>query len=143
MKKSKIKRSLKKKINPGKSNKLIYAVVAGLAVVFVVFIILMLSGDPSTENKQDLISGTLSYISKVDGVVDLKIFPAENKVIIIHDGLKKKTDFEKIAKFAGIRLSNKIEDEEVTLLVAKKSETNIKYSIILKNRDIIKEERFE
>lgn len=136
------KKKLRKKINPEKSNKMIYAVAAGLALLIVIFLIFLISGE-SVVDKNELMTNSLEYVNKIGGVKELKLFPEESKVIIIYDPFVKKKDFAKIARYAGLRLSNKWGEEPLTMLLCEEQESNPVYSVVLKDGRIVDEKRLK
>ena len=69
-----LKMTIKKKINPQKSNKLIYAVVAGLAMVLIVFFALTLRSGGGNKLPAD----TLAYLKNTEGLIEVRIGDAEN-----------------------------------------------------------------
>ena len=103
----KIKKKFKKKVNPEKSNKMIIAVIVGLVIFFTVLFFIT-TGKKVPTDKKELISNTLSYLKKSGGILDTVIFPDENKVIIVYNSYMKEIDYHRVARFAGLKLSNKI-----------------------------------
>lgn len=137
----KIKKKYKKKINPEQSNKMIYAVVAGLVILIIVFLIFTLSGE-KVMDKNQLMTETLKYLKTTEGISELKILSEENKIIIVYDQYikkNKKMDFQKIARYAGLKLSNKLENEELTILLCEDKEEKKVYSVVLNNGRIVSE----
>ncbi len=133
------KKRILQKINPEKSNKMIYAVGIGLVIIFTVFFILISRGtDP--ENKKELLSGVLRYLTKTQGIIDLVILPEKNNVQIRYDGLDRK-DFFKITTYAGIKLSLELKGEKIKVELFRDNEKRPVYTIFLKNGTILKEER--
>lgn len=134
----KIKKKFKKKINPEKSNKMIYAVVGGLIIFFTVLVILMTSSK-TPRDKKELISNTLSYINSSGGINETKIYPDTNRVVIVYNSFVKKVDFVSIARFAALKLSNKLKGEEIEVVLSKDEEKDTEYSFISKNGRMISE----
>lgn len=133
----KLKKKFRKTINQEKSNKMIYAVGIGLALVFTAFVILLSTGsDP--KDKEELIMDAIGYLKKTKGILGFKIIPAENTVRLIYDSNDRK-DFVKIARYAGIKLSLKLKEDMGKILLFKDSEKNLVISIVLKNGQIIEE----
>jgi len=127
-----------KKINPRKSNKLIYAVAAGLAVIFIVFFMVIFSTGNHSGKKNKILQNTLSYLRKTDGLLEIKTFEAEHRaVIVFNSDSKNANNFEKIAHYAALRLSYKLPDCQVQL--AQNRATQIVYSIQVKNGTIASE----
>lgn len=133
----KLKKKFRKTLNQEKSNKMIYAVGIGLALVFVAFIILLSSGS-EPKNKEDLIMNTIGYLKKTKGIIGLKIFPDDNTVRLVYDSNDRK-DFFKIARYAGIKLSLKIKKEKITIFLFKDTEKNQVYNIVLMDNKILEE----
>jgi len=126
-----------RKINPEKSNKMIYAVAAGLAVIILVFLLSIVFTSSSGDKKQAL-QKTLAYLKNTEGLVEIKTIETENRVVIVFNSDSKNAkNFEKIAHFAALRLSYKLPDCQVQL--AKNLVTQIVYSIQVKNGAIASE----
>jgi len=126
-----------RKINPEKSNKMIYAVAAGLAVIILVFLLSIVFTNSSGDKKQAL-QKTLAYLKNTEGLVEIKTIETENRVVIVFNSDSKNAkNFEKIAHFAALRLSYKLPDCQVQL--AKNLVTQIVYSIQVKNGAIASE----
>ncbi len=136
---AKAKKKFRKKINPEKSNKMIYAVVAGLALLVIIFLAFTISKDTVTD-KPEVMNSTLKYLKTTPGVLQLKPLPEENKVIIVYDHHTEDRDFRKIAWYAGIKLSHKLGDQELTVLLCEDKEENSVYSIVLKDGRVVNEE---
>ena len=126
-----------RKVNPEKSNKMIYAVAAGLAVILLVFLLSIVFTSSGGDKKQAL-QKTLTYLKNTEGLVEIKTIEAENLVVIVFNSDSKNAkNFEKIAHFAALRLSYKLPDCQVQL--AKNQATQIVYSIQVKNGTIASE----
>ena len=124
-------RSKIKRINPGKSNRMIYAVAAGLLVVVIVFFILTITGSKSGGLPAD----ALAYLKRTEGLIKLQVFDTEKKALIVFNSDSKNAgNFEKIAYYAAVRLSRFWPDCRV--LLAKNLETQIVYEVRVKNGDI-------
>ncbi len=138
---TKKKKKLKKKINPEKSNKMIIAVAVGIVIVMAVFFILMILGSGNSTAPADkavLMKRTLKYLENRDGIAGLKYYPDQNKAVIIYEGYKEsQNNFPKIAQSAGVMLSNKMGDEELTIVLAKDKEEHVIRSYIIKNGRIL------
>lgn len=133
MSKSKRKKKWRAKVNPEKSNKMIYAVAGGLAILFVAFVFIMLRGGGAPpENREKYIGDTLKYIRRADGFVDMKIAAQQNRVTIVYQE-KERIDFVKIAQYAGMKLSNKLVDETVEIRLARDREDNLEHTFRYKN----------
>ncbi|MBU4269022.1 MAG: hypothetical protein KJ808_09290, partial [Acidobacteria bacterium] len=59
-----------KKINPERSNKMIYAVAAGLGVVLIVFFTLTIIGGRGGDRKS--LASTLAYLKNTEGLVEIQ-----------------------------------------------------------------------
>lgn len=127
-----------KKVNPEKSNKMIYAVAAGLAVILAAFLLsIFFTGNGAGDKKQAL-QKTLAYLKNTEGLVEIKTIETENRaVIVFNSDSKNAKNFEKIAHYAAMRLSYKLPDCQVQL--AKNLATQIVYSIQVKNGAIVSE----
>ncbi len=119
-----------KKINPERSNKMIYAVAAGLGVVLIVFFTLTIIGGKGGGKKS--LAGTLAYLKTTEGLVEIQAVDAEKKAVIVYNSdSKNAVNFEKIAYYAALRLSSHWPDCEV--LLAKNTAAQIVYSIRVRN----------
>jgi hypothetical protein len=129
------KKSLRKQINPEKSNKMIYAVAAGLGVIFVAFLIFMLSGDSKPESKEDFMKNTLAYLEKTEGVLDVAFDVPSNQVTIVYEE-KEKMDFTRVAQYAGLKLSNRMTEETFKIVLAKDERDNIQFTFLIKDGNV-------
>lgn len=102
------------KVNPGKSNKLIWAVAIGLLAVFAGFFIGIGRQTKNTPDKKTTMLGTLAYLKRVPGIIEVAPDPENNRITIVYDG-NFEGDFQKIARFAALRLSSELNDIELTL----------------------------
>jgi hypothetical protein len=130
----KLKKKIRKKVNPERSNKMIIAVVAGLILILVVAFVAVVDFGPPAD-KSEMMTDTMAYLEKGDGIIEVKLLPEQNKVIIVYDGNNTdKIDFKKVAGYAGLRLSNKIKDVEFTVALVnnKDKEAKEEYSVISK-----------
>ena len=108
-------RSKIRKINPGKSNKLILAVAGGLAVVLLVFFTLVIVSGSRGGDRQSM-AKTLAYLKNTEGLVTIETLDAEKRAIIVFNSDSKNAgNFEKIAYYAALRLSRHMPDCEVQL----------------------------
>ncbi len=124
-------RSKIRKINPGKSNKMIFAVVGGLALVLLAFFTLViLSGGKGGGSRS--MAKTLSYLKNTEGLIEIQAMePLKRAVIIYNSDSKNAGNFEKVAHYAAMRLSRNWPDCEV--LLAKNSAQQIVYEVRVKN----------
>jgi hypothetical protein len=108
-------RSKIRKINPQKSNKLIFAVAGGLALVLLVFFTLVIiSGRRGGDHES--MAKTLAYLKNTEGLVTIQALDAEQRVIIVFNSDSKNAgNFKKIAYYAALRLSAHWPDCEVQL----------------------------
>jgi hypothetical protein len=127
-----------RKINPQKSNKMIYAVAAGLAFILLVFLLSIFFSGSGTADKKQALQKTLAYLKNTDGLVEIKTFEADHRaVIVFNSDSKNAKNFEKIAHFAALRLAYKLPDCQVQL--AKNLATQIVYAVQVKNGAIASE----
>ena len=127
-----------RKVNPQKSNKMIYAIAAGLAVIFIAFFLIIFSTGSGTGDKKQALQKILAYLKTTDGLVEIKIIEAEHRAVIIFNSDSKNAgNFENIAHYAALRLAYKLPDCQVQL--AKNQATQIVYSIQVKNGAIASE----
>jgi hypothetical protein len=126
-----------RKVNPEKSNKMIYAVAVGLAIILLVFLLSIVFTSGGGDKKQTL-QKTLAYLKNTEGLVEIKTLEAESRaVIVFNSDSKNAKNFEKIAHFAALRLANNLPDCQVQL--AKNLMTQIVYSVQVKNGAIASE----
>jgi len=120
-----------KKINPGRSNKMIYAIAAGLAVVLIIFFTLAITGGNRGGGSRSM-AKTLSYLKNTEGLIEIQAMePLKRAVIVFNSDSKNAGNFEKIAYYAALRLSRQWPDCEVQL--AKNSAAQIVYSVRVRN----------
>lgn len=128
-----------KRINPGKSNRMIWAVAAGLAVVFAAFFILTGLQRKQPTDQKTLMLDTLAYLEKVPGIISILPDPEAARVTLVYDG-NFEGDFPRIARFAALRLSYKMDEVELTL--ARNRIEHPVYRIRLKGRVVAGEQVF-
>ncbi len=137
------KKKLRKKINPGKSNKMIIAVAVGVVIVMAVFFLIMILGSGNSTapvDKAGLMKRMLKYLETTDGIAAVKYYPEQDKVVIIYEGYKESLhDYPRVVQFAGLKLSNKMSDEELTIVLAKDKEEQAIRSYTIKNGRILTE----
>lgn len=118
-----------KKINPEKSNKMIYAVAAGLGVVLIVFFTLVITSGGKGGSRS--MAKTLSYLKNTEGLIEIQAMePLKRAVIVYNSDSKNAGNFEKIAYYAALRLSRQWPDCEVQL--AKNKAEQIVYKVRVK-----------
>ena len=131
-----LKMTINKKVNPQKSNKLIYAVAAGLAVVLIVFFTLTIGSSGGSR----LAADSLAYLKNTEGLVEVRALDAEKKALIVFNSDSKNAgNFEKIAYYAALRLSRHWPDCEV--LLAKNSAEQIVYGVRVHGGAMVAERR--
>ena len=118
---------------------MIYAVGAGLVVIFVFFVLLTTLRSPS-ESKAEMISETLEYLKKTQGVIEMVVEENMDEVKIVYDGNDAK-DFIKIARYAVLKLSNRLRDTDVRVTLFKDREADRVYSVTAREGSILVEER--
>jgi hypothetical protein len=127
-----------RKLNPKKSNKMIYAVAAGLTVILLIFLLSIVFSDRGAGDKKQALTKTLAYLKNTDGLVEIKTIEAENRaVIIFNSDSKNAKNFEQIAHYAALRLSYNLPDCQVQL--AKNLATQIVYAVRVKGGTIVSE----
>lgn len=139
---SKFKKKLRKNIYPEKSNKMIYAVLAGLLILFAAIFFLS-TRDTLPENRKDAMESTLAYLKKTEGISNLVFEAAENRVKIyyIQDSKEsKKTDYKRITLFAGMKLSNKLRDKNIRFDLINDLNKETRLIIIFKNGSVIEKQ---
>ena len=123
-----LKMTINKKVNPQKSNKLIYAVAAGLALVLIVFFALSIGSGGGSR----LAADSLAYLKNTEGLVEVRVMDAEKKALIVYNSDSKNAgNFEKIAYYAAVRLSRHWPDCRV--LLAKNLATDIVHEVRVRN----------
>jgi len=129
--KSKIRR-----INPQRSNKMIYAVAGGLTLVLLAFFTLAILGGRKGSGRS--MAGILAYLKNTEGLIEVKALEAEKRaVIVFNSDSKNAANFEKVAHYAAVRLSRDWPDCEV--LLARNSAAKIVYSIRVRGGALIAE----
>jgi hypothetical protein len=123
-----------KRINPEKSNKMIYAVAAGLGIVLIIFFTLIITFGQS--GHKESLASTLAYLQRTEGLVAIKVMEAEKRAIIVFNSdSKNAANFEKIAYYAALRLSKHWPDCDVQL--AQNEATRIIYSFPVRHGVIV------
>ena len=123
-------RSKIRKINPERSNKMIYAVAGGLLLILLLFTLVIVNGGRGGGGRS--MAAILSYLKNTEGLVEIRPLEAEKRVIIIFNSDSKNAgNFEQIAHFAALRLSRQWPDCEV--LLARNSADRIVYVVRVQN----------
>jgi hypothetical protein len=117
-----------KKVNPERSNKMLYAVAAGLGIVLLAFFIL----NSLNNNAGKLPADSLAYLKGTEGLVETRIRDGEKKALIIYNSDSKNAgNFEKIAYYAAVRLARLWPD--CTVQLARNSAAQVVYEVRVKN----------
>ena len=133
------KRKLNRKINPEKSNKMIWAVSSGLLILFGILFIWIIGSD-SVDNREELFDNTLNYLKRIEGITGLETDFESNSVKIYYDpdpNSRSRIDYKKLSLFAGVKLSNKLKDEKISFLLIKNSSKKTELSFTVLNGEII------
>ena len=128
-------RSKIRKINPERSNKMIYAVAGGLALILLAFFLTIVGGGRGGRRSM---AKALSYLKNTEGLVEIRPLEAERRVLIVFNSdSKNAANFEKIAHYAALRLSPQWPDCEV--LLARNSADRIIYVVRVRNGALAEE----
>lgn len=133
------KKRLKVKINPEKSNKMIWAVSIGLLVLFSL-LFFSSTGSDSILDRSELFDNTLNYLKKTEGITDIKFFPDKSSVNIYYEPDphgRSRIDYRKMAVFAAVKLSNKLKDERITLKLINGLSNSVKLTITVMDGRVI------
>jgi hypothetical protein len=118
-------RSKIKKINPERSNKLIYAVAGGLLIILALFTLVIVN---SGRGGSRSMAAILSYLKNTEGLLEIRPLETEKRVLIIFNSDSKNAgNFEKIAHYAALRLSRHWPDCEV--LLARNDADHVVFSV--------------
>jgi len=127
-----MKSSYKKKINPRKTNKLIYAVAAGVFVLLTAFILLLvLTGRP--KNLQQRIEKSLSYLKNGSGIVSVQAMPEKPGALIVYNS-SIANDYPRVARYAAMRLASDLENGEIWL--AKDFAGQVVYRVYIRGHQV-------
>jgi hypothetical protein len=130
-------RSKIRRINPQKSNKLIFAVAGGLAIVLLIFFTLVIISGSRGGDRESM-AKTLAYLKNTEGLVAIKALDAEKRAIIVFNSDSKNAgNFEKIAYYAALRLARHWPDCEVQL--ARNSAGQIIYGVRFRDGALVAE----
>jgi hypothetical protein len=130
-------RSKIRKINPERSNKMIFAVAGGLAVVLLAFFSLIIISGRRGGGHESM-ARTLAYLKNTEGLVAIQALDAEQRAVIVYNSDSKNAgNFKKIAYYAALRLSRHWPDCEVQL--ARNLTTQIEYVVQIKEGAIVNE----
>jgi hypothetical protein len=123
-------RSKIRKINPGRSNKMILAVAGGLALLLLVLLALVILGDGQGGGRS--LAKTLAYLKNTEGLIEVRPLENEKRAVIVYNSdSKNAANFEKVAHYAAVRLARQWPDCEV--LLAKNSAAQVVYEVRIKN----------
>lgn len=111
MAKKKYKASVLKRINPDKSNRMIIAVVAGVGIIILAWLLAMLLSDEKGP-PQAVAEKTLEYLERTDGIVTSQIDMAAKRVDLRYD-YTKSGDFVLITRYAALKLSNVLVEDPI------------------------------
>ena len=129
--KSKIRR-----LHARKSDKLIFVVAGGVALVLLIFFALVIIGGGTSRDGS--MAKTLRYLKNTEGLVEIKALDAEKRVIIVFNSdSKNAANFEKIAYYAALRLAPNWPDCEV--LLARNEAGRIIYEVRVRAGAIVAE----
>jgi len=145
----KFRTELKKRLrakNKLQTNKLIYAVAAGLGIILIIILIIIFTGDRKAVDKKKLILDTLGYLKKVSAITNVDAFPEENKALVIYSSSSaggsnsdSNLNFQDMARYAAIRLSNEIKDEVVIIVFKDFDRRDKDYQVSFKNGEKVGE----
>lgn len=120
------KKQLRQRINPEKSNKMIYAVGGGLVVVMGLVLLIMLRSGEMPENPAEIMKSSLRYVEKTDGVLDVQTDAAAARVIIVYEPAER-VNIVQVAQYAGVRVSHRLPDREVEVRLSRFRPENVEY----------------
>jgi len=122
---------------------MIIAVAVGVVIVMAVFFLIMILGSGNSTapvDKAELMKRMLKYLETTDGIAGLKYYPQQNKVVVIYESYKESLhDYPRVVQFAGLKLSNKMGNEELTIVLAKDKEEQAIRSYTIKSGRILTE----
>ena len=122
---------------------MIIAVAVGVVIVMAAFFLIMILGSGSSTapvDKAGLMKRQLKYLETTNGIAAVKYYPEQNKVVVIYEGYKESLhDYPRVVQFAGLKLSNKMGNEELTIVLAKDKEEQAIRSYTIKSGRILTE----
>ena len=122
-------RSKIRRINPGRSNKLIYAVAGGVSLLLLLFLALVILGDRGGGGRS--MAGTLAYLKNTEGLLEVRALEPEKRALIIYSSDSKNAgNFEKVAHYAAVRLARDWPDCEVWL--AKNTADQVVFRVLVR-----------
>ena len=132
-----IRRTLKKTVNTEKSNKMIYAIAAGIAILVLIFFIDSL-GDTEPKSKSELFKERLEGLKTQRGAVYVKIDEGKNSLRIVYDSAIGEKFTVKV--FRAVKaLSVELKTVEISVVLAEDTQNNIVRSYVMKNGEIIQD----
>jgi hypothetical protein len=133
-------RSKIRKINPGRSNRLIFAVAGGLLVVLLAFFTLIIIGGRG--GRGGSMTKALHYLKNTEGLLEIKAADDERRVLIVFNSDSKNAgNFEKVAHYAAVRLARYWPDCEVRL--ARNKAEQVVYQVRVRNGSVTSEGPFQ
>lgn len=102
---------------------MIIAVAFGLLIVFGT-LFFVFTGDESPVDKEGAMTNAMEYLEDSDYITEVKHLPEQNKVVLIYDANAdpNKVDVKKVARFAAIKLSNKVKNIEISIALVKNTD---------------------
>jgi len=135
------KSKLKKKINPEKSNKMIWAVTAGLVILFG-GLLWVITGNDSVTDRAEQYRKTLKYMQKTEGITHVESDPDTGSVTIFIEpdpNSRSRIDYKKISVFAGIKLSNQLKGEKILFRLIRNPGEKTELSFTVLNGEVIRD----
>lgn len=130
-------RSKIRRINPERSNKMIYAVVAGVLLLLALFVMVILRGD---RGGGGTMAATLAYLKNTEGLREVQTLETEKRALIIYiSDSKNAANFETVAHYAAVRLARHWPDCEV--LLARNTADQVVFQVRVRNGVIAAEGR--
>lgn len=133
------KKQLRQRINPEKSNKMIYAVGAGLIVVMGLVLLLMLRSGGMPDDPGEIMTSSLGYLAKTDGVLDVQTDADAARVTIVYEPAER-VDIVQVAQYAGVRVSHRLKDREVEVRLCRFRPENMEYRFWALNGRVMRHE---
>ncbi|MCU0237574.1 MAG: hypothetical protein MUC72_10890 [Acidobacteria bacterium] len=132
-------RSKIRRVNPGRSNKLIFAVAGGLLVVLLVFFTLVIIGGRGSRGGS--MARALDYLKNTEGLIAVKTMDdARQALIVFNSDSKNAGNFEKVAHYAAVRLARDWPDCEV--LLARNRAEQVVYRVRVRGGAVVSEGPF-
>lgn len=127
---------MKKKVNPEKSNKMIIAVVVGLGIVLAVAILLLNQSSPipSTEKATKKF---FEYFKDKEGFLQVSQIRT-NQFQLVYSS-KIIDDYFSMAKYAGERMSLRLKNTDILLILSEGESSHITRRYTFRNGKVVKE----